>query len=89
MKKLITRALIKECIDSLLNGNISYQTFGEEMFQYLAFDDEYEFESGYEDLIKEILGEFTEMHDIGKKNVGYIPQFPSIEGFNELKKRLE
>ncbi len=89
MKKIITRELIANKIESLLRNQISIQKFGEEMFHYLAFDDEYEFEAGQEELIKNVLDEFSEMHDFDKEHAGYDPLIPSSERLQELKKSLE
>ena len=89
MKITITRKLISNQISKLLNNEISVKEFGEEMFHYLAFDEEYEFEKGYETLIKDVLENFTEMHDYGGKNPGYAPDIPLKDKLLELKKQLE
>lgn len=47
-KQLITRKFIIGRIDNLLEGEMSVPDFGDEMIQYLACDDKYELESGYE-----------------------------------------
>jgi len=88
MKEAITRQLIVERIEALLEGKVSSRDFGEEMFNYFAFDENYEFEKGQESLIKEVLGKFTEMHDVDKKDCGYQPYMPSRDEFIELKQKL-
>jgi hypothetical protein len=61
----------------------------EEMFDYLAFDDElYDYEKGYEALMKGVLEEFMDMHDLEKGNVGYIPHMPDKKRLSYLKKLL-
>jgi len=89
MKEIVTRKIIADRIRDLLEKNVSISDFGEEMFRYLAFDDEFEFESGYEPKIKKVLDEFSEMHDVGKKNPGYEPEVPSQERLKEILNDLE
>jgi hypothetical protein len=58
------------------------------MLQYLAFDDRYEMEQGYEDIIEQVLEEFMEMHDAEKGEVGYVPYIPSRQRFIQFKEIL-
>jgi len=88
MKKMITRKLISTQISKLLNKEISVSDFGEEMFQYLAFDEDYDYEEGYKELIMDVLDNFTQMHDAGKENPGYKPDIPSNEKLIELRDLL-
>jgi len=71
MKRLITRQVIAARIDDLISEKMSIRDFGEEMLDYYAFNERYQFEPGYEQAINDILSEFQEMHDFGKKNAGY------------------
>lgn len=88
-RKILTRKFIAARIDDLLQGQVSARTFGEEMLDYLAFDDElYDYEKGYEALIKGVLEEFLDMHDLEKANVGYTPHVPDKERLSYLKKLL-
>lgn len=89
MKKIITRKLISQQITKLINKDISVKDFGEEMFQYLAFDDKYQLEANFEELIKEVLWRFSEMHDAEKSNPGYIPDIPTTKELTEIKKSLD
>lgn len=89
MKELITRQFIASRIDALLNKKVTTRDFGEEMFAYLAFDDIYHFEQGYETLIEQVLEEFDQMHDADKGGVGYQPSVPSRERLLLLKNKLE
>jgi len=88
MKKIITRELLSNQISKLLDDKLSVVEFGDEMFNYLAFDDEYSFEKGYESLIEQVLEHFSEMHDYGKQHVGYVPSIPSRNELVALKKKL-
>ncbi len=87
--KIITRQFIISRIDSLLQGEVSVPAFGEEMVAYLAFNDKYKFEPGFEDLLEEVIGEFMDMHDAGKGNVGYEPYIPSHERLIQIKAQLQ
>lgn len=84
MKISITRKLISTQISKLINKEISTKDFGEEMFDYLAFDDKYDYEKGFKELIISILEEFSEMHDAGKEHSGYEPHIPSKERLLEI-----
>lgn len=88
MKKIITRKYLYDRISDLIEKKVSASDFGEEMFSYFAFDDIYKYEPGYEELIQMVLDEFTEMHDLGKKDIGYTPSVPSLDKLNKLKEIL-
>jgi hypothetical protein len=88
-KKILTRRHRAARINDLLQKKVSARRFGEEMFDYIAFEDElYAYEKGYESMIKEVLDEFTDMHDLDKGNVGYIPHVPNEERLEYLEKKL-
>lgn len=89
MKRTITRKIISGEISKLLNNEISITSFGDEMFEYLAFDDIYAYETGHEELIEKVLDEFMEMHDAEKPNPGYKPTVPSKERLIELRDLLD
>ena len=74
-------------INDFFENKVSVADFGEEMFQYFAFDERYKYEEGYEKLLEEVLKEFMDMHDAGK-DVGYEPHIPSKERFLEIKVML-
>ncbi len=88
MKKIITRKEIISRIDGLIENKVSISDFGEEMIRYLTFDDKYEFEQGYEDIIEKVLDEFMEMHDADKGDVGYTPYVPTRERLIQIKEML-
>ncbi len=48
----------------------------------------YIWEQGYEDVIKQVLEEFLEMHDADKGEVGYTPYIPTRERLIQLKEML-
>ncbi len=81
----ITREFIASRIDDLLAGKVTRVKFGKEMFWYLAEElpdsYKYEYEKGYENIIKSILSQFSDMHDLDQGNVGYQPHCPSKEEF--------
>ena len=85
---IITRDFLASRIDSLLNGDIPIPIFGKEMVAYLAFRDRFVLEPDYENLLKEVLSEFMDMHDVDQGNVGYQPYVPSHERLCQLKEML-
>jgi len=87
-RQVITRKFIIDRIDDLLQGRVSIPQFGDEMIGYLCFDDQYMLEAGYEELLKEVLGEFMDMHDVGQGNVGYEPYVPSDQRLIQIKEML-
>jgi hypothetical protein len=89
MRQLITRRWIVECIDQYLDGTITTRLFGHWMFAYLGYEWKFEFEAGYDGLIKEVLGEFMDMHDAGEEYSGYKPYIPTREKMVELKELLK
>ncbi|MHB0916050.1 MAG: hypothetical protein ACYC5A_06100 [Thermoleophilia bacterium] len=88
MKKVITRDLLISRINALLKNEVEIRTFGEEMIEYLAFDHKYELEAGQEGVISDVLSEFMDMHDFGKKDSGFQPYIPSRGDLIRLKEEL-
>lgn len=82
---LVTREIIVNRVDALLQGKISTREFGEVMHDYmLSVGQKYMFDKKYEALIWQVLHEFIDMHNIGKDN----PRIPLKEDLLDLKKRL-
>jgi|GEM_PF-632077 hypothetical protein len=89
-KEVITRKLISAEISRLLNDEISITYFGDEMVEYFSLEnDSYVYEAGHENLIRDVLEEFLEMHDAEKPNPGYMPTVPSRERLMELRALLD
>lgn len=79
-RKVVTRRMLINKIDKLLKGKLSYKEFGDIVCKYETYD----YEHGYEDLIDDILIEFIDLHDLGKKNLGFKPYVPSKRKIKEF-----